>query len=156
MRCLVTAGKTREKNDRVRGWGDIFFGRTGLNIAPALTTLGSVDLLTSNQQHLDELEKEGGAIEAHGFLSHGTLQGLLAGLLSSVKYDAVFMSAAVADYKPKGVWEIVERSGAENAAEQTWKVRRLFGGKIRRAHWGVAGWGGGTTQNGGPFWRGGG
>src|SRR5258707_10569087 len=123
MRCLVTAGNTREKIDRVRDWGNVFTGRTGLAIARALTTIGAVDLLTSNQQHLDELEKEGGAIEAHGFLSHGMLQGELAGLMSSVKYDAVFMTAAVADYKPKGVWEIVERSCAENA-EQNWKVRR--------------------------------
>src|SRR6266571_8286637 len=119
MRCLVTAGNTRETIDRVRNWGNIFTGRTGLAIARALTTIGAVDLLTSNQQHLDELEKEGEAIEAHGFLTHGTLQGLLAGLMSSVKYDAVFMTAAVADYKPNGVWEIIERIGAESAGEQT-------------------------------------
>jgi len=90
MRCLVTAGNTREKIDRVRDWGNIFTGRTGLAIARALTTIGAVDLLTSNQQHLDELEKEGGGIEAHGFSSHGMLMGELAGLMSSVKYDAVF------------------------------------------------------------------
>src|SRR4051812_1686593 len=138
MRCLVTAGNTREKIDRVRDWGNIFTGRTGLAIARALTTIGSVDLLTSNQQHLDELEKEGGAIEAHGFLSHGMLMGELAALMSSVKYDAVFMTAAVSDYKPSGVWEIVERVGAENAAEQTWKVRRLSGEKISSAHWEIA------------------
>ena len=138
MRCLVTAGNTREKIDRVRDWGNIFTGRTGLAIARALTTIGAVDLLTSNQQHLDELEKEGGAIEAHGFSSHGMLQGLLGGLMSSVRYDAVFMTAAVADYKPSGVWEIVERGGAENAAEQTWKVRRLSGEKISSAHWEIA------------------
>jgi hypothetical protein len=48
------------------------------------------------------------------------------------------MTAAVADYKPNGVWEIVERIGAENAAEQTWKVRRLSGEKISSAHWEIA------------------
>jgi hypothetical protein len=63
---------------------------------------------------------------------------MLAGLMSSVKYDAVFMTAAVADYRPSGVWEIVERIGAENAAEQTWKVRRLSGEKISSAHWEIA------------------
>jgi len=146
MRCLVTAGNTREKIDRVRDWGNVFTGRTGLAIARALTTIGAVDLLTSNQQHLDELEKEGGAIEAHGFLSHGMLKGELAGLMSSVKYDAVFMTAAVADYKPNGVWEIVERFGAENAAEQTWKVRRLSGEKISSAHWEIAVVGEHTTK----------
>jgi phosphopantothenoylcysteine synthetase/decarboxylase len=146
MRCLVTAGNTRERIDRVRDWGNIFTGRTGLAIARALTTLGSVDLLSSNQQHLDELEKEGGGIEAHGFSSHGMLQGELAALMSSVKYDAVFMSAAVADYKPKAVWEIVERIGAENAAEQTWKVRRLSGEKISSAHWEIAVVGERTTK----------
>jgi len=146
MRCLVTAGNTREKIDRVRDWGNIFTGRTGLAIARALTTLGSVELLTSNQQHLDELEKEGGGIEAHGFLSHGMLQGELAALMSSVKYDAVFMTAAVADYKPGAVWEIVERNGAENAAEQTWKVRRLSGEKISSAHWEIAVVGERTTK----------
>ena len=138
MRFLVTAGNTREKIDRVRDWGNVFTGRTGLAIARALTTIGAVDLLTSNQQHLDELEKEGGGIEAHGFSSHGMLMGELAGLMSSVKYDAVFMTAAVTDYRPSGVWEIVERIGAENAAEQTWKVRRLSGEKISSAHWEIA------------------
>ncbi|HEV8607887.1 MAG TPA: phosphopantothenoylcysteine decarboxylase [Tepidisphaeraceae bacterium] len=134
MRCLVTAGNTREKIDRVRDWGNVFTGNTGLGIARALTTLGGVDLLTSNQRHLDELEREGGSIEAIGFSTHAMLKGELAGLMSEVKYDAVFMTAAVADYRPSGVWEIVERVGAENAGEQTWKVRRVSGEKVSSAY----------------------
>src|SRR2546421_12747265 len=111
MRCLVTAGNTREKIDRVRDWGNIFTGRTGLAIARALTTVGAVDLLTSNQQHLDELEKEGGAIEASGFSSHGMLRGMLGGVMSEVKYDAVFMTAAGWGYWAQGGWWVLGGDG---------------------------------------------
>ena len=138
MRFLVTAGNTRERIDRIREWGNVFTGRTGLAIARALTTVGAVDLLTSNQQHLDELEREKGSIEASGFSSHGMLRGMLGGLMSEVKYDAVFMTAAVSDYRPKGVWEIVEKNGDENSGEQWWKVKKLAGEKISGGHWEIA------------------
>src|SRR5258706_16228703 len=104
MRCLVTAGNTREKIDRVRDWGNIFTGRTGLAIARALTTIGAGDLLTSNQQHLDELEKEGGGIEAHGFSSHGMLMGELAGVMSGGEDDGGFLGGAVGGYWASGGW----------------------------------------------------
>src|SRR3954466_3091880 len=136
MRFLVTAGNTREKIDRVRDWGNVFTGRTGLGIARALTTMGAVDLLTSNQQHLDELEKEGGGIEASGFSSDGMRGGMLGGLMSEVKYDAVFMTAAVSDYRPNGVWEIVEKTGEGN--EEWWRVKKLAGEKISGGHWEIA------------------
>ena len=49
---LVTAGSTREKIDRVREWGNIFTGKTGLDIALALLDVGGVTLLTaSNTAH---------------------------------------------------------------------------------------------------------
>src|SRR4051812_19410168 len=124
MRFLVTAGNTREKIDAVRDWGNIFTGNTGLAIARSLTEIGEVDLITSNQQHLEVSKKEAGKIRASGFTSHATLKEILNGIMGKGTYGAVFMTAAVADYKPTDVWEIVERGGAENAAEQTWKVRR--------------------------------
>jgi hypothetical protein len=48
---LVTAGNTREAIDRVRDWGNIFTGQTGLDIARALLDVGNVTLCTSNLEH---------------------------------------------------------------------------------------------------------
>src|SRR5687768_3183223 len=102
-RFLVTAGNTREKIDAVRDWGNVFTGNTGLAIARALSSVGDVDLLTSNRVHLAELSAEGRAdarIRASGFTSHAELRGALAALVARERYDAVFMTAAVADYQP--------------------------------------------------------
>src|SRR6187551_1341427 len=98
-RFLVTAGNTREKIDRVRDWGNIFTGNTGYRIARALADIGDVDLLTSNRTHLSELAGDA-RITGSPFTSHDELRGALAALLSRQTYDAVFMTAAVADYRP--------------------------------------------------------
>jgi phosphopantothenoylcysteine synthetase/decarboxylase len=138
MRCLVTAGNTREMIDEVRDWGNVFTGNTGLAIARALTSVAQVDLLTSNKQHLEELARQAKspeAINALEFSSHASLRALLASMLSRTTYDAIFMTAAVADYRPTGVYEIVERTpAAEFAEEQTWKVRRVSAKKVSSAY----------------------
>src|SRR6478672_5348732 len=100
-RFLVTAGNTRERIDDVRDWGNIFTGNTGFAIAQALTKVGEVDLLTSNAAHLAQIHAE--ALPSfHGFpfRSHADLKSLLEQRVTSVAYDAIFMSAAVADYRP--------------------------------------------------------
>src|SRR5829696_7575700 len=101
MRFLVTAGNTRERIDRVRDWGNIFTGGTGLRIARALAEIGEVDLLTSNRAHVAELTVDK-RIFASPFTDHAELRGALSALMSRNAYDAVFMTAAVSDYKPAG------------------------------------------------------
>jgi phosphopantothenate---cysteine ligase (CTP) len=150
-RFLVTAGNTRERIDSVRDWGNIFTGNTGLAIARALTRVGEVDLLTSNRAHLAELASAAGAgrpgdgkIYASPFTSHAELKGALAALLARNDYAGVFMTAAVADYRPAGVYEIVERrpagSDAPGAGErrESWVVRDVQAAKVRSTHAAIA------------------
>jgi len=133
-RYLVTAGNTREMIDRVRDWGNIFTGNTGYAIAKALAELGEVDLLTSNRNHIAQASAEaGGRIRASAFTSHGELKGALAALLAREHYDAIFMTAAVADYRPAGVFQVVERRPAGPDTE-TWRVRNVTAPKVKSNH----------------------
>jgi phosphopantothenate---cysteine ligase (CTP) len=135
-RFLVTAGNTREKIDAVRDWGNIFTGNTGFSIARALAEIGNVDLLTSNRQHLAELAGHE-SIHASGFTSHADLRGALSALMARQRYAAVFMSAAVADYTPAGVFEVIERTSSADGIE-TWRVRDVQAGKVRSSYRQVA------------------
>lgn len=132
VRFLVTAGSTRERIDSVRQWGNIFTGKTGLAIARELARIGPVDLVTSNEQHLRELSADAGpasSISARAFESHADLKRLLAGLMARWEYRAVFMTAAVSDYRPAGVFEVVSRERVEN--QERWIVRDAQAAKIR-------------------------
>ena len=84
MRFLVTAGNTREKIDRVRDWGNLFTGNTGLRIAKALAEVGEVDLLTSNRTHLAELAASpiSNRVKGSAFTSHAELRGALTALMA--------------------------------------------------------------------------
>jgi phosphopantothenoylcysteine synthetase/decarboxylase len=135
MRFLVTAGNTREKIDAVRMWSNIFTGNTGLSIAKALAEVGEVELLTSNRNHLAELK---GAqptrfrIEAFEFTDHDNLRTMLSLRMkpNPSRYDAVFMSAAVADYRPAGAFAVVARKTLDGGVEQ-WTVRDVQAGKVK-------------------------
>lgn len=137
MRFLVTAGNTREKIDAVRDWGNVFTGNTGFSIARALSLAGDVDLLTSNRAHLAELAAAGGAspsrITGSAFTSHAELRGALAALMARQPYDAVFMTAAVADYRPAGMYEVVRRTRGDGGIE-TWSVRDVQAPKVKSSH----------------------
>jgi phosphopantothenoylcysteine synthetase/decarboxylase len=130
--CLVTAGNTREAIDRVRDWGNIFTGNTGRSIAEALIASGAgVDLLTSNAQHAQELR--GSGIDVALFRSHAELRAVLTERMTGVarrRYDAVFMTAAVADYTPRGVWAVMGRQPLPDGREQ-WVVRDVQAGKVK-------------------------
>src|SRR5437016_4334294 len=132
MRCLVTAGNTREMIDQVRDWGNIFTGNTGFAIAKALAEKGEVDLLTSNRAHLDEIGRLRLAHPIHGseFRSHAELRGALSALLTRQTYDAIFMTAAVADYKPAGVYSVLSRN-IEARGVEVWKVQNVHAGKVK-------------------------
>lgn len=132
MRFLVTAGNTQERIDRVRQWSNIFTGNTGLGIAKALTELGEVDLLTSNKSHVAELSKSGlPGLRPEGFTDHADLRQKLAAKMGSGSYDAVFMSAAVADYRPAGTFAVLARSPAETPGQETWIVQNVQAGKVK-------------------------
>jgi phosphopantothenate---cysteine ligase (CTP) len=136
MRFLVTAGNTREKIDQVRDWGNIFTGNTGLRLAWALAELGKVDLLTSNRAHVAELSSaQAPKIKAAAFASHAELRGALTALMSREHYDAVFMTAAVADYRPVRTYEIVNRETVEwPDGMERWTVRDVQAGKVKSSH----------------------
>jgi phosphopantothenoylcysteine synthetase/decarboxylase len=129
-RFLVTAGNTREMIDRVRDWGNVFTGNTGFAIAEALATVGEVDLLTSNRSHLAGAK----GVRAAAFTSHAELKDALSALLRRNRYDAVFMTAAIADYAPAGAYEVVERRPGAEPGIETWQVRDVSAGKIKSTH----------------------
>lgn len=136
-RFLVTAGNTRERIDHVRDWGNIFTGNTGLAIAHELAKAGDVDLLTSNRQHLAGISAsraDSARIRASGFTSHAELRGALAALMSRHRYDAVFMTAAVADYRPARVFRVDERRSLGEGRQELWLVRDVRAGKVKSNH----------------------
>jgi phosphopantothenoylcysteine synthetase/decarboxylase len=133
MRFLVTAGSTREMIDQVRAWGNIFTGNTGYAIARELSKSGTVDLLTSNANHLFELKATGSSVHAKGFTRHAELKALLADCMGSSQYDAVFMTAAVADYHPTGAFSVLSQKANADGTE-TWTVRSAQASKIKSTH----------------------
>jgi phosphopantothenoylcysteine synthetase/decarboxylase len=141
MRFLVTAGSTLEKIDTVRVWGNIFTGNTGLSIAKAIAQMAEVDLLTSNRAHVAELQGErttANQIHAEAFTSHADLRDALASKMRQQTYAAIFMSAAVSDYRPAGVFAVVSRQPGATPHEQTWIVRNVQAGKVKSNHGTIA------------------
>ena len=138
-RFLVTAGNTRERMDTVRDWGNIFTGNTGFAIARSLAAVGEVELLSSKPSHLAELATLSAAhrIEGAGFVSHTDLRELLAERMRSRRYDAVFMTAAIADYKPAGAYRVVSREKSDDGRER-WVVEDVQAPKIGSTHEQVA------------------
>lgn len=129
LRCLVTAGNTRERIDRVRDWGNVFTGNTGFAIAQALAEIAEVDLVTSNREHLASLGAAG-RVRGHAFATHAELRDLLERLVTSRDYHAICMTAAVSDYRPSRVYEVVSRQRAEDGTER-WVVRDAQREKVR-------------------------
>ncbi len=135
MRFLVTAGNTREKIDAVRDWGNVFTGNTGYSIARSIASAGEVDLLTSNRVHLAELESRQTTphpIRGFAFTSHAELKSLLGEQMQSTSYDAIFMSAAVADYRPLSVFAVESREEfVSEPGKERWIVRDVQSGKVK-------------------------
>lgn len=134
-RFLVTAGNTRERIDAVRDWGNIFTGNTGFAIAKAMAARGEVDLLTSNHTHIAEAEKIAATIHASSFRTHDELRGSLAALMSRNRYDAIFMTAAVSDYRPQRVYAVLDRrADPTRPGEEIWAVRDAQAEKVKSSH----------------------
>jgi phosphopantothenoylcysteine synthetase/decarboxylase len=131
-RFLVTAGSTREMIDRVRDWGNVFTGNTGFAIAQMLKRVGEVELLTSNATHRALSAKLAHRFRASGFTSHADLEQALQRCMATAVYDGVFMTAAVADYRPTGVYEVIERSASgDGSAVEHWVVRNVQADKVK-------------------------
>jgi phosphopantothenate---cysteine ligase (CTP) len=130
---LVTAGNTREAIDRVRDWGNIFTGRTGLDIALELLEMGDVTLVTSNLEHADRHAGVAGAhsgkLHLHTFRSHADLLDLLQRLVPPTRFDAICMTAAVADYRPAGVFHIAEEEVLPDGRRR-WIVEDVLAAKV--------------------------
>jgi phosphopantothenoylcysteine synthetase/decarboxylase len=135
-RFLVTAGNTREKIDRVRDWGNIFTGNTGYRIARALADVGDVDLVTSNRTHMAEIASVP-RVTGSSFTTHDELRGGLSALLARQNYDAIFMTAAVADYRPVRTYQVVDRQSQSDGTER-WVVRDAQAGKVKSTHRAIA------------------
>jgi phosphopantothenoylcysteine synthetase/decarboxylase len=135
MRVLVTAGNTREKIDDVRDWGNIFTGNTGFSIAREMASVADVDLLTSNRQHIEEAQTIS-RMRASGFSSHAELKGALAAMMSREIYDAVFMTAAVADYQPVRAYAVLDRRSS--GGRETWVVQDVQAGKVKSTYGQIA------------------
>jgi phosphopantothenate---cysteine ligase (CTP) len=150
-RFLVTAGNTRERIDAVRDWGNVFTGTTGFEIAKALSAAGEVDLVTSNRSHLEWLlhasPAGAGPVRGTAFTTHEELKVALAAQMGRGPCDAVFMTAAVADYRPERVFEVLQRrpDPAGGQGVETWTVRDVQAGKVK-SHFGQIAVLGGRTE----------
>jgi hypothetical protein len=50
------------------------------------------------------------------------------------RYDAIFMTAAVADYKPAGAYQILDRRPTDQPGVETWTVRGVQADKVKSTH----------------------
>ena len=133
---LVTAGSTREPIDQVRVWGNVFTGDTGFAIARELARHARVDLLTSNQTHLQQIAADPGlaaVMSVAAFQSHADLRALLAERIAQQTYRGVFMTAAVSDYRPAVVVEVLSRQPLPDGNEQ-WTVRSAAAPKVKSSY----------------------
>ena len=139
----------------MRDWGNIFTGGTGRDIALALLDLGDVTLLTSNATHAEQYNGfygKGGMLGVETFKTHAELLDLLQERMTSGdRVDAVAMTAAVADYKPEGVYRVVKRE-TRNAKRETegateiWEVESVQAPKVKSTHGEIAVLGAATVK----------
>ncbi len=99
MKLLITAGATREPLDAVRFLSNVSTGKTGAAIAEAFTAGGhDVTLL-----HGEGAVTTRAVRHREPFSSAQDLLGRLQRHLATGNFDAVVMTAAVADYRPAEV-----------------------------------------------------
>lgn len=114
----------------MRDWGNRFTGNTGFAIALALAARGfEVELLTSNPTHRDQVAKGITRLRTAAFTTHADLRRELDIRMSRDPVDAVFMTAAVADYRPSGAFQVVRRE--RNGDEEKWIVRKADTPKVK-------------------------
>jgi len=110
MTVLITAGASREPIDAVRFLSNIGTGATGVALAEALAARGHRVVVLRGMASA----VPGTAIESEGFSSAEDLHRRLQDRLARGDIDAVIMTAAVADYRPR--IEAAGKMGSEAAA----------------------------------------
>ncbi|MFA5264322.1 MAG: phosphopantothenoylcysteine decarboxylase [Opitutaceae bacterium] len=96
LKLLLTSGATREPIDAVRFLSNVSTGRTGAALADALAERGHSVTLFRGEGSTSPKR----LIDSEIFSSAADLEQLLRQRLATEDYDAVIMSAAVADYRP--------------------------------------------------------
>jgi phosphopantothenoylcysteine decarboxylase/phosphopantothenate--cysteine ligase len=96
MKILVTAGATREPIDAVRFLSNVSTGRTGATLAEAFAQRGHAVTLLRGEGAATPKEIH----EVKSFSSAADLRMQLERCLATENFDAVVMTAAVADYRP--------------------------------------------------------
>lgn len=117
MKILVTAGATREPIDAVRFLSNVSTGTTGALLADELTKRGHQIVLLHGQAALIS----GRADEREEFSSAADLQARLQRRLGAGDFDAVIMTAAVADYRPA---EVIDGKSPSDATERSLRLVR--------------------------------
>jgi phosphopantothenoylcysteine decarboxylase/phosphopantothenate--cysteine ligase len=97
MTILVTSGATREPIDAVRYISNVSTGETGAALAKELLLRGHSVFLLRGYGSVEACQ----GVESEIFSSASDLQVRLRRLLSTGRFDAVVMTAAVADYRPE-------------------------------------------------------
>ncbi len=131
---IVTAGGASEPIDAVRSWGNPFTGRTGMAIANAVREFADVTLLlaqsaTPAYETSDHLL---GTLTLRSFTTSAELAAQLKELIVT-RPAAVFMTAAVSDYRPVRVVKIVDEQSADSIHPKRyrWTVEEVGGSKIK-------------------------
>lgn len=108
-KVLVTGGSAGYKIDDVRKVGNIFKGRTAAEIARRLAQSGyDVTLLTSDPQIV---EPESNLLVLKYGDFYNLKNAMQCFLSEKGRFDALVHSAAIADYKPNALYEILGKSG---------------------------------------------
>jgi phosphopantothenate---cysteine ligase (CTP) len=117
MKILVTAGATREPIDAVRFLSNVSTGRTGAALAAEFIHRGHAVTLLRGEAASPG--RPGGDDET--FSSAADLEARLQRRLAAEKYDAIVMTAAVADYRPT---EAVPGKISSDASERVLRLVR--------------------------------
>ena len=122
-RFMISVGSTREPADAIRLWTNVFTGDSLLPFVRRLSEHGSVDLLSSSAAHAAALRELRARVEVSQYGSTSELRALMQAKFESRAYDCVFLAAAVADYRPAGMYQVIERVPGPDGRE-TWTVQR--------------------------------
>ncbi|MFT3830719.1 MAG: phosphopantothenoylcysteine decarboxylase [Opitutaceae bacterium] len=109
MRLLVTAGATREPLDEVRFVSNVSSGTTGAALADGLLALGHDVALLRGESSAKPQQVH----DCEAFSSCADLLVKLQRRLAAGGFDAVVMTAAVADYRPDLAYAGKIRSNAD-------------------------------------------
>lgn len=99
MKVLITAGPTHEAIDPVRFIANKSSGKMGYSLAHAFVSLGHEVVLISGPVHIPLPDKR---IQVVSVMS---AREMYLAAMDHLGYDIAVMAAAVADYRPKLVWD---------------------------------------------------